>query len=48
LPPIGKQHDRAAFDCGDPDLSLYLQKFARQNHESGGADVNSVSLPVPA
>ena len=35
--PIGKQHDRAAFDCGDPDLNLYLQKFARQNHESGGA-----------
>ena len=35
--PIGKQHDRAAFDCGDSDLNLYLQKFARQNHESGGA-----------
>ena len=35
--PIGKQHDRAAFDCDDPDLNLYLQKFARQNHESGGA-----------
>ncbi len=35
--PIAKQHDRAAFDCGDPDLNLYLQKFARQNHESGGA-----------
>ena len=35
--PIGKQHDRAAFDCGDADLNLYLQRFARQNHESGGA-----------
>ena len=35
--PIAKRHDRAAFDCGDPDLNLYLQKFARQNHESGGA-----------
>ena len=35
--PIGKKHDRAAFDCGDPDLNLYPQKFARQNHESGGA-----------
>ena len=34
---IGKHHDRAAFDCGDADLNLYLQKFARQNHESGGA-----------
>ena len=35
--PIGKQHDRAAFDCGDADLNLYLHRFARQNHESGGA-----------
>ncbi len=35
--PIGKQHDRVAFDCGDPDLNLYLKRFARQNHESGGA-----------
>jgi GNAT superfamily N-acetyltransferase len=35
--PITKQHDRAGFDCGDADLNLYLQKFARQNHESGGA-----------
>ncbi len=35
--PIAKQHDRAAFDCGDADLNLYLHKFARQNNESGGA-----------
>lgn len=35
--PIAKQHDRAGFDCGDADLNIYLQKFARQNHESGGA-----------
>ncbi len=35
--PIAKRHERAAFDCGDADLNLYLQKFARQNHESGGA-----------
>jgi GNAT superfamily N-acetyltransferase len=35
--PIGKHHDRAAFDCGDADLNIYLQRFARQNHESGGA-----------
>ncbi len=34
--PIAKRHDRAAFDCGDADLNLYLQKFARQNHDSGG------------
>jgi GNAT superfamily N-acetyltransferase len=35
--PIGRTHDRAAFDCGDPDLNLYLRRYARQNHESGGA-----------
>jgi GNAT superfamily N-acetyltransferase len=35
--PIAKQHERAAFDCGDADLNLYLQKYARQNHKSGGA-----------
>ena len=35
--PLAKQHERAAFDCGDADLNLYLQRFARQNHESGGA-----------
>ena len=35
--PIAKRHERAAFDCGDADLNLYLQRFARQNHESGGA-----------
>ena len=35
--PIAKRHDRASFDCGDSDLNLYLQRYARQNHESGGA-----------
>jgi len=35
--PIAKRHDRATFDCGDADLNIYLQKFARQNHDSGGA-----------
>jgi GNAT superfamily N-acetyltransferase len=35
--PIGKVHDRKAFDCGEPELNTYLQRFARQNHESGGA-----------
>lgn len=35
--PIAKHHDRTRFDCGVPDLNRYLAKFARQNHESGGA-----------
>jgi len=35
--PIGRQHDRTHFDCGAPDLNEYLSRYARQNHESGGA-----------
>lgn len=34
---IGKDHDRRSFDCGDEILDRYLERFARQNHESGGA-----------
>ena len=34
--PIGKAHDRAAFDCGEPDLNDYLKRYARQNHDTGG------------
>jgi GNAT superfamily N-acetyltransferase len=34
---LGRHHDRAAFDCGDDDLNIYLKRYARQNHESGGA-----------
>jgi GNAT superfamily N-acetyltransferase len=34
---LGRHHDRAAFDCGDDDLNTYLKRYARQNHESGGA-----------
>ena len=35
--PIGREHDRIAFDCGDLDLNVYIQRYARQNHASGGA-----------
>lgn len=35
--PLGRQHDRAAFDCKDPDLNAYLRRYARQNHQSGGS-----------
>jgi GNAT superfamily N-acetyltransferase len=43
--PIGKQHDRASFDCGEVALNLYLARYARQNHESGGA---KTFVAVPA
>lgn len=35
--PIGRHHDRKGFDCGSLDLNQYLHRYARQNHESGGA-----------
>lgn len=35
--PIAREHPRDSFDCGDADLNRYLQRFARQNHESGGS-----------
>jgi GNAT superfamily N-acetyltransferase len=35
--PIGRQPQRGAFDCGDPDLNTYLKRHARQNHERGAA-----------
>jgi GNAT superfamily N-acetyltransferase len=34
---LARSHDRRAFDCGTDELNLYLQRYARQNHESGGA-----------
>ena len=34
---IAKHHDRKRFDCGVPAFNDYLVRFARQNHESGGA-----------
>jgi GNAT superfamily N-acetyltransferase len=34
---ISRHHDRQEFDSGSPELNEYLQRYARQNHESGGA-----------
>jgi GNAT superfamily N-acetyltransferase len=34
---IGRHHDRKGFDCGSPELNEYLERYARQNHESGSA-----------
>jgi len=35
--PIAKKHDRQGFDCGQPELNTYLQKHARQSHDSGAS-----------
>ncbi len=34
---LTRQHDRENFDCGVEALNEYLRRYARQNHESGGA-----------
>ena len=47
--PIGRHHDRNRFDCGSPELNEYLARYARQNHESGGAKTFvAVSPEAPA
>jgi predicted N-acetyltransferase YhbS len=35
--PIGKKHDRASFDCGEPALNDFLRRHARQSHDKGAA-----------
>lgn len=35
--PINKNHDRAAFDCGDNLLNQFLHHHARQSHDKGGS-----------
>lgn len=34
---LSRDHDRNAFSCGDETLDVYLKRYARQNHQSGGA-----------
>lgn len=43
---ISKHHDRKSFDCGEADLNDYLVRFARQNHDSGGAKTFLACDPV--
>jgi GNAT superfamily N-acetyltransferase len=42
---ITRRHDRRNFDCGSAELNEYLQRYARQNHESGGAKTLVAVLP---
>jgi GNAT superfamily N-acetyltransferase len=35
--PISKKHARKSFDCGDASMNDFLQRYARQSHESGAA-----------
>lgn len=34
---IAKAHDRNSFDCGDPQMNMFLKRFARQSHEQNAA-----------
>jgi len=43
---IGRHHDRKNFDCGSPELNSYLEHYARQNHQSGGAKTFVAVFPV--
>lgn len=43
---ISKHHDRKDFDCGSSELNDYLRRYARQNHESGGAKTFVAVLPA--
>ena len=47
--PLARHHDRATFDCGVAALNEYLRRYARQNHESGGAKTFvALSVEMPA
>jgi GNAT superfamily N-acetyltransferase len=35
--PIGKHHERDAFDCGEEALNEFLGRYARKSHDLGGA-----------
>ncbi len=35
--PIDRRHDRKSFDCGNAAMNDFLQHYARQSHELGGA-----------
>lgn len=35
IAPLGRSHDRSAFDCGEPVLDEFLRRYARQNQDKG-------------
>jgi GNAT superfamily N-acetyltransferase len=35
--PLGPEHQVSAFDCGEPALNIYIQKYALQSQRSHGA-----------
>ena len=43
--PLGKQHDREQFDCGEPTLNHYLAKIAGQDVKRKAAAVFVMTEP---
>jgi len=35
IAPLSRYHVRAGFDCGEPELDAFLQRYARQNQDRG-------------
>jgi ribosomal protein S18 acetylase RimI-like enzyme len=35
--PVSKLHRRQEFDCGDSQMNLFLQRYARQSHDRGAS-----------
>jgi GNAT superfamily N-acetyltransferase len=48
--PLSDHHDRSQFDCGEPALNLYLQRYARQHDRRGFGRtyvaVSDLSAPI--
>jgi predicted GNAT family N-acyltransferase len=47
IEPLGNQHDRAAFSCGEPSLDDYLKKTAKQDQRRNVAQVFVATGPKP-
>jgi len=45
IEPLGRQHDRSGFDCGQDSLNDYLLRYASQ-HMKKGVSRSYVALPV--
>ena len=48
IEPLGKQHDRESFDCGETALNQFLRLYARQNNERGLGKTYVAVLPGEA
>ena len=47
--PLGAHHNRKGFDCGEPALNAYLQRYARQNADRNlGVTHVAVAAPMSA